>query len=235
MRKTFVICLLILFCASAYAQKRISADVEIKQLTDGKVSTITKSVYCANNGRLVVYFHQPLEYVMLTDPQGNTKFHFPELDQVMVDNSASTASSDELLSVFLFGRIEDLGLGLIGYSQVSSEILEDGLVRKVFKNTKRTGMPVVEIVYENYLPIFMQSQTPQGAVLNKTYLSKYVQLGMIPFPSRSTAINYGSKGDSTVVRTLYSNFELDSSNPMFEYSVPSTAKEVPLSELFKKQ
>ena len=67
---------------------------------------------------------------METNILGESKIYFPNTNEVYVDNSGAMNASDELLSVFLFGRIDDLGLSLAGYSLKSTETLEAAHVKK---------------------------------------------------------------------------------------------------------
>ena len=96
------------------AQRHVSADVEVKQVAAGKVTTITKSVYCTNNGRLVINFHTPQEYYAITNIIGETRLYMPQGNQVLSDNSGMLSSKDELLYIFMSGRADDLGLGQFG-------------------------------------------------------------------------------------------------------------------------
>ena len=227
--------LLLLFLpALCFAQRRASADVEVKTVIGNNVTTVTKSVYCSNNGRLVTFFHSPLEYILDTNILGESKLYFPSSNGVFVDNSGAFTSVDELLLLALNGRLEDLGLSLSGYKLKSTEILEDGLMKKTFSGMKSELPPSCEIVYKDYLPIYSATLDAAGHVLVKVYYSKYEYLGYLPFPHRSTQIIYNSPKDSTIVRSIYSNVQLDGSDPMFDFTVPQDAQPLDMSELLKK-
>lgn len=216
----------ILSTLPALAQKRVSADVEIKQVSDGKVVTMTKSVYCSNNGRLVIRMHKPVDCYIITNAGGETKVYTPSNNSVTTDNSGLVSSADELLSVFLSGRIDDLGLGLSGYTL--SEVIpeEDGIVRKIYAAHNQGRTFQVELVTKDYLPIYCAYLDNQGNALQKTYLSNYAQVGRMPFPHRTTTITYTPKRDSTVMRTIYSNVCADGNAPEFDFQIPADAKPV---------
>ncbi len=219
----------------ASAQRRVSADVEVKTVTEGNVTTVTKSVYCSNNGRLVAYFHSPFEYVMETDIVGECKFYFPSTNEVFVDNSAGISSRDELLSLLLSGRLlDDLGVSLSGYKLQTTQRLPDGLLKKTYKGV-RTDLPAFcEIVFKDYLPIYSATLTEDGHTLVKVYYSKYENVGYTPFPCRSTEIVYNSVKDSTIIRTIYSNITLDGSDPQFDFAVPEDAKPLDMAPTVQK-
>lgn len=231
-KRSVALSLLLLLSISVYGQRRVQADVEVKNVSGKSVLTTTKSVYCANNGRLVVSFHKPFEYILLTNVNGEATYYLPLTNEVMSENSGMNNSKDEMLSLFLSGRLEDMGLGLYGYTLSSTRVDEDGNVIKTFSARQKDIAPKVEIVYKDYLPIYVAYFDLEGKVTTKTYLSQYRNVGMMPFPHRSTTIMYEKK-DSTIVRTVYSNVKLDTSDPMFDFQVPSDAKAVDLSR-FKK-
>lgn len=220
----------LLISAEVCAQRRLSADVEVKTLIGNNVTTVTKSVYCSNNGRLVICFHTPMEYIMQTDIMGECQLYFPRTNEVYVDNSRTMSSTDELLSIFLAGRIDDLGLSISGYTLDGTENLEGGMMKKSYK-TKREGFPPrAQIVYNNeYLPIYSEALTEDGHISVKVYYSNYKLVGYTPFPFRSTEIIYNSPKDSTIVRTIYSNLVLDGTDAMFDFKIPENAKPMDLT------
>ena len=226
--------LLLLYALTASAQKRVSADVETKTLVGNSVVTATKTVYCSNNGRLVVAVHKPLEYIMETNVNRETRFYFPNTNEVLVENSGMEGASDELLSLFLFGRLEDLGVGLEGYRLLATENVEDGMVKKTFRTEKKELPPFCEIVYKDYLPIFSATLDADRNYITKVYYSQYREVGWLPFPHRSTMITYTSPKDSTITRTIYSNVVLDGDDPMFDFTVPSNAKPMDMSDKNRK-
>lgn len=218
--------LLISLCASA--QRKVGADVEVKQVAKGKVTTVTKSVYCANNGRLVVHFHKPEDYYVVTNLKGETRIYMPEANEVFSDNSNALSSKDELISLFMSGRVDDLGLSLYGY-KLQSSTHEDGLIKKTFASRDKGNAPKVEIVYENFLPIYMASLDGAGKITSKTYFTQYKPTGSFLFPTRNTTVSYVAK-DSVVTRTIYSNIRVDQEDPEFNFEIPANAKAVKLQK-----
>lgn len=225
--------LLILFCIPVCAQRRMSADVETKQVWQGKSVTTTKSVYCASNGRLVVVSHRPVEYTAVTGAKGESRIYFPKTNQVLVDNEGSFASGDDLLSIFFNGRADDLGLSLFGY-RLKSTAMDEGYLRKTFVSPSRDNIPTVVIVYENYLPIYCEYLNAEGITVSKTYFSRYEQFQRFTMPCRMTSISYTSKGDSTVTRTIYSNVTVDGGDNWFDFEIPASAKTMTLKEAAKQ-
>ncbi len=209
-----------------FAQRKVSADVQVKTVVNGKVTTVTKSVYCNSNGRLVTLFRKPMTYYMVTNPKGEMQVYEPGSGQVYAETDPSLSSSADLVWLFMSGRIDDLGLGAYGYKATAS-IREEGLVKKTFTPSDVTR-PVVEIVYENYLPIYCAYTAQDGKLLSKKYLSNYQRFGRFTLPLRVTDIAYGTGRDSSVVRTLYSSVKVDVDDPSFAFEVPADAKPMQL-------
>ncbi|MBO4670455.1 MAG: hypothetical protein J5640_01240 [Bacteroidales bacterium] len=223
-----IICLTLLAAAflPAGAQRKVSADVEVKTVAKGKLSTVTKSVYCTSNGRLVTLYKTPLKYYSIANAKGEYQLYNPKTNEVMSQVDKALSSTTDLVSLCMSGRIDDLGLGFFGY-QVSGTDREDGYVRKTFSHVDPTYHKIL-IVYENYLPIYCEYTSPEGKTVSRKYLSGYRQFGRMMLPLRITDISYGSDRDSTVVRTIYSGVKTDTDDPLFDFSVPADAKPMKL-------
>ena len=224
--KLLIIPLLLLVASPLYAQRKVSADVEVKTVIDGKLTTVTKSVYCTNNGRLVTKFSKPLPYYVVSNSKGEMNLYKPDTNEVLSDYDPSFSSNTELIMLFMSGRIDDLGLSSFGY-KAGSATREEGFVKKSFKSPDTTK-PDVEIVYENYLPIYCEYTAQDGRLLSKKYLSDYKTYGRFILPQRVTDITYGVKRDSSIVRTLYSNVKVDVDDPNFDFQIPADAKPMKL-------
>mgnify|MGYP002625748590 CR=1 FL=1 len=218
-------CLLLLLAAvslPSWAQKKVSADAEIKTVAKGKLSTVTKSVYCTSNGRLVTLFKTPAYYYFITNTKGEARFYTPSTGEVLSQYDPSMSSNSELVMLFLGGHADDLGLAYYGYKTTATS-REEGYIKKKFTPADTT-LPSVEIVYENYLPIYCEYTAPDGKLLSRKYLDEYTRYGRFILPLRITDISYGPKDrDSTVVRTIYSGVKVDVDDPAFSFEVPADA------------
>ena len=225
LRKIIVLAILVFcFSHSAPGQRRVSADVEVKQVFKGRVSTIVKSVYCANNGRLVIAFREPERYFVVANAKGESKMYMPQSNEVFVDNEGLVNSSDELIYIFMSGRSSDLGISREGYRLSATE--RDGeYIRKTFVCESNGNVPRVIIAFKNFLPVYCEYQNNGGEAVGKTYFSNYQYNSRLTLPTRITNISYsGEKRDSTVTRTVYSNLRIDIDDPNFDFEVPSDAK-----------
>ncbi|MBO4455920.1 MAG: hypothetical protein J5759_05675 [Bacteroidales bacterium] len=171
-------------------------------------------------------YKTPLKYYSIANSKGEFQLYNPESNEVMSQYDPSLSSTTELVSIFMSGRVDDLGLGFLGY-RLAETGREEGYVKKTFKHSDPLH-PVVNIVYDNYLPIYCEYISPEGKVINRKYLSNYQQFGRMTLPLRSTDISYGNGRDSTVVRTIYSSVRIDTEDPAFDFSVPADAKPMKL-------
>ena len=226
----FITAAALLVPAGASAQRRISADVEVKQAAGGKVATVNKRIFCSLDGRIVVHFLKPEDYIVTSNVKGETRIFIPRTNEVVVDNTSAMTSQDELISVFMSGRAEDLGLGMYGY-RLQSTTREDGLIKKTYVTDKEGDVPKVEIVYENFLPIYCGYVSASGKTISKTYYSKYVPAGRTMIPTRTTSITYTSQKDSSVMRTIYSDIRVDDNDTYYDFQVPAGAKVVTSTNL----
>lgn len=227
-RKIICLALLIAVFLPATAQKKVSADVEVKTVAKGKLSTVTKSVYCTSNGRLVTLYKTPVEYYHIVNAKGENQIYTPSTGEVLSRYDSELGSGTELIMLFLNGRIDDLGLGYFGYRPGPAS-KEEGYTKKTF-TSQDPSRPKVEIVYEDYLPIYCAYTAPDGKLLSKKYLGNYERFGRFVLPLRITDIEYGKGRDSIVTRTIYSSVRIDQDDPAFSFTVPADAKPMKIEE-----
>ncbi|MBR4810109.1 MAG: DUF4292 domain-containing protein [Bacteroidales bacterium] len=171
-------------------------------------------------------YKTPYTYYSVANAKGELQLYNPSTNEVTTQYDPSLSSNTDLLGIFMSGRVDDLGLGFLGF-RVTDTGREDGYVKKTFSHTD-PYYPKVTIVYENYLPIYCEYTSPEGKTISRKYFSNYQQFGRMMLPLRSTDISYGSGRDSTVVRIIYSGVKIDTDDPAFDFSVPADAKPMKL-------
>ena len=128
-----------------------------------------------------------------------------------------------------------MGLGLYGYKLSSTSKEEGGLLKRTYLPiSPGKGVSKVELVLENYLPIYLAYYDSAGSVVSRTYLSSYSRFSNLMLPLRVTSVQYMAKKDSSLVRTVYSNVRIDGNDPRFDFKVPADAKPVKSSKAGKK-
>ena len=235
MFRRLLITAFILISIPVAAQRRVSAAMEVKTLYGGKVTTVGSKVFCASSGRLVQVFESPYLYYTVTNPDGEFKIYIPGTNEVYSERKEDFSDKDNLLYLFMSGHGDDLGLGLYGYRLSSTTREEGGLLKRTYlPSAPGKGVAKVELVQENYLPIYLAYYNDKGAVVSKTYLSSYNRFSNLMLPLRVTSVQFTSKKDSTLVRTVYSDVVVDGQDPMFDFKVPADAKPVKSSKAGKK-
>ena len=234
LRRSLISVLLLLACLSAQAKKRVFVEAEVKNLVDGKVTTVTKRLLCERDGRLVTVTHTPTKSYLIRTLKGEAKLYLPSTNEVlsMVDPMFSTSS--ELVYIFLIGHTDDLGLISMGYTLKSSRYDENGYLVRSYTTTKKDIAPYAELVLKDYLPIYAEYKDHTGKTLAKSYLSGYDVNSRFVFPTRVTDITFNlEKKDSTITRTIFSGLDISGTDPDFDFQVPKDAKpaENPLKKL----
>ncbi len=103
----------------------------------------------------------------------------------------------------------------------------DGTVKRVYvPSLPGKGAAKIELVLENYLPIYLAYFNEGGSIVSKTYLSSYSRFSNLMLPLRVTSVQYTSKKDSTLTRTLYSNVTVDGNDGLFDFRVPADARPI---------
>lgn len=233
-RSLISVLLLIIAAVSSQAQKRVSVQAEIKNLADGKVTTVTKRILCDRNGRLVTVSLKPSRFYLIQNLKGEAKLYVPSSNEVYSMIDPMLSSGGELLYIFLSGHTGDLGLVSAGYMLKSSEYDGEGYLKRTYVTGKQNAAPMVDVVLKDYLPIYTEYKDNSGNTLGKTYLSGYDINSSFVFPTRVTEITYNrEKKDSTVTRTVYTLPDISGTDPDFDYQVPKGAKpaENPLKRL----
>ena len=234
-RRGLIITALFIISMSASAQRRVSADMEVKTLYGGKVTTVTSKVFCTSTGQMVQVFQSPSPYYTITNPNGEFKLYVPSTNEVYSERKEDFSDRDDLLYLFLSGRSDDMGLGLYGYKLASTSKEEGGLLKRTYlPMSTGKGASKVELVLENYLPIYLAYYDSSGTVVSRTYLSSYTRFSNLMLPLRVTSVQYMAKKDSSLVRTVYSNVRVDGDDPMFDFKVPADAKPVKAAKAGKK-
>ena len=228
-RRIFVFSFLLLTALFAQAQKRISADVQIKQMRNHKVVTVEKTIYYQRDGKFVTHFTKPEEYISITNTLGETKVYTPRANEVMTINDKMYSSKNELLHTFLSNSYSDLGLGEFGFKVISQKKVGNKVVKTYRTSDARfEDISKVEIAFENQMPVYCAFFNAKQQATRKVYYSAYEHFGTFSLPLRITEIDYQSAKDSVLSRQIYSNIQIDRfrGKTYFDYKIPSSAKKV---------
>jgi len=212
-----------------YSIDRIAASIVTRQVQKGKSITLKGDVYYQRNGNMVTHFTYPVEYIVIANRLGETKVYDPLKNTVMQYQNFLFSTQSSQFYYFLSGKISDMGLLSIGYVQ-DKTYNENGLLVTEWKlktPSKKALIQRIKIVYDGERPVYMHYQDGAGKVFRKVYYYNYQPLDTYTFPATTTEIIY-EKGDSTVSRTNYTDFKLNTMAPgaWFNYTIPANAATV---------
>ena len=236
MRKLLLILSLFLLPLQMVAQQRVSVDVKIVQVAQGKKVTTERSIYLTNDGKMIAEQHRPVHLISLANSLGETRIYDPKKNEVAMVNDKELASGKDVVAMFAWGSYNDMGLSAYGFQQ-SSVRYENGLTIKTFTPKSFTTISQVELIFQDHLPICMIYYNGKFQPLRKVYFSNYKQ-DRIPMPMRITEVEYTTPGDSIVRLSTYSNLLVGTAanSEMFNFKVPANAKRtnVDLNQLMGK-
>jgi len=207
--------------------ERVSADMTIRQVQQGKSVTLRGSLYYQRNGNLVTHFVYPKEYMIVANKLGETKLYDPVKNTVVAYQNFLFSTQSSQFYYFFSGKVSDMGLTRIGYVQ-DKTYNEAGMLVTEWKlktPDKKAAIQRIKIVYDGQRPVYMHYEEAGGRVFRKVFYYNYQMLDTYYFPATTTEILY-DKGDSVVSKTNYSDFKLNESTSAawFNYTIPRNAK-----------
>jgi len=207
--------------------ERISADMTIRQVQQGKSVTLRGSLYYQRNGNLVTHFVYPKEYMIVANRLGETKLYDPAKNTVVQYQNFLFSTQSSQFYYFFSGKVSDMGLTRIGYVQ-DKTYNEAGMLVTEWKlktPDKKAVIQRIKIVYEGQRPVYMHYEEAGGRVFRIVFYYNYQMLDTYYFPATTTEILY-DKGDSVVSKTNYTDFKLNENTAAawFNYAIPRNAK-----------
>lgn len=218
---------IIVLSGSPRTIERISADMTIRQVQQGKSVTLRGSLYYQRNGNLVTHFVYPKEYMIVANKLGETKLYDPVKNTVVQYQNFLFSTQSSQFYYFFSGKVSDMGLTRIGYVQ-DKTYNEAGMLVTEWKlktPDKKAAIQRIKIVYDGQRPVYMHYEEAGGRVFRKVFYYNYQMLDTYYFPATTTEILY-DKGDSVVSKTNYTDFKLNESSTTgwFNYTIPRNAK-----------
>jgi outer membrane lipoprotein-sorting protein len=206
---------------------RISANMTIRQVQEGKSVTLRGALYYQRNGNMVTHFVFPREFMIVANKLGETRLYDPTKNTVVQYQNLLFSTQSSQFYYFFSGKIADMGLTRIGYVQ-DKTYNEGGMLVTEWKlktPDKKATIQRIKIVYDGQRPVYMHYEEASGRVFRKVFYYNYQLLDTYYFPATTTEILY-DKGDSVVSKTNYTDFKINetSATGWFNYSIPRNAK-----------
>lgn len=221
--------LFLLLALPLAAQGRLSADVTIRQVHNGKSIRVEKQLFYSAAGNLVVHYTYPQEYYMLTNTLGEMQVYQPAAGEVMQVADAEFSSQSEFFALFLRPDYADLGLVRAGFAL--REVKREGKDQiKTYRpaNLDSRNIGRVVVVCRDGKPIYSAFYDHADLLVRKVYYSRYTTLPSFTFPTSVTQISYNAAGDSVIKKEEYRNVRTSGFAPdaPFDFQVPANARRV---------
>lgn len=236
LRAVFSLLIVTLFFGFVADSRRIMAHMESEKLISGKKIVIRGDVfYNQAEGKMIVHYTYPQDYFYVSNTLGEVKMYLPESNQVMIQRNPILSSQNDVLYYFLSNKISDLGLKDAGFKLADTKV-EDRNVITTWTPPAPANKKVskVEIVHQNFVPIYSAYFDLDEKISKKIYYSKYFQTNEAMIPQLITEIEYIPTGDSIISRKKYSEIKtgFSAQSHYFDFSVPGDAKLVTFNENF---
>ena len=209
------------------AIEKLSVDMTIRQVQQGKSVTLKGSLFYRQNGNMVTHFIYPREYMIVANKLGETRLYDPVKNTVIQYQNFLFSTQSSQFYYFFSGKISDMGLTRIGYVQDKTYNEGSLLVTewKLKAPDKKASIQRIKIVYDGQRPVYMHYQEAGGRVFRTVFYYNYQMLDAYFFPATTTEILY-DKGDSVVSKTNYTDFRLNerATGAYYNYTIPPNAK-----------
>lgn len=209
------------------AINKIYAELETRQLKDGKYMTVKGEICYEGNGNMVSHYFYPKDYVLLSNNKGEVKLYEPSTNTVVLTQNNAFSSQTSEFYYFFAGKLADMGLSDIGYVQEKVYPEKDLMVSlwKLKKPDAKRQVQKIKLVHQRQSPVYMHYEDGKGAIVRKVYYYGYTQLQDVSFPATSTEVMFSGK-DSSVTKSVFRNFRLNeqATSQYFNYKIPSNAK-----------
>ncbi len=201
--------------------------MESRTLHKGKKVTTKAEIYfTAKDGRMLTNFTSPTEIILIVNDKGEAQHYNVKKNSVFSYQDESLSSNTQTLYYFFTGKTQDLGLPAAGFRLMKTRKEDKLVIAEWAPINPRNDIQKIELVYDNFLPIYAGYTNNGGAILKKVYFSDYYHSSKMSIPQKITEINYLEDKDSLINQTRYFNIKEDNQaiSDFFQYKVPKNAK-----------
>jgi hypothetical protein len=209
---------------------RVSLHVVNKTLKNNKVITFESDIYYKGNERkMLTKFTRPSNYLMMHSATGESQVFDPVKNEVQLLHHDFLKTENHLLYFFFSNQIQNLGMNEAGYHLVNTRKENGSLISTYQPNAEnKEDIIKVEMVHENFAPIYAAFYNSKGWISRKIYYSDYHSYDRFLLPGRITEITYSAPKDSIISKTVLSDVKTGKQavSEYFDFEVPGNAKVV---------
>ncbi len=186
------------------------------------------SLYDGETGKIISHYLSPKEFYKTINQKGETTIYTPDDNTVTFLQNSQYSSSNELLYYFVNNQTQDMGLKHEGFSQTDTRREDNYIITTWQAPPAMKAVSSVELVSENFLPVYAQYFNHKGKILKKIYYYNYYKSSRFCLPRKITEITYTADNDSTVRRTTYSDIQTgdDLDDQLFNFKIPEDAEKI---------
>ncbi|HOP02943.1 MAG TPA: hypothetical protein PL017_00470 [Tenuifilaceae bacterium] len=205
----------------------ISAKLKVQKASQGKKIVIEADVfYLIDSKEIRMYYIYPEEFIFFSNILGETKMYFPKKNEVILQQNDIFSADTDILFLFLTQNMSEMGLKQMGFELTESKYDNNYHITKWASPESSKGIAEIELVFEDFVPIFTSFISNEKNTLSKTYYDNYQEFNNHYIPLTITEISYINNNDSIVSRKEYSDLRYGSqvSSDMINFKIPDNAK-----------
>ncbi|WP_010665586.1 LolA family protein [Marinilabilia salmonicolor] len=208
---------------------QVSVDALYQNYQKGNLfSAEASSFYDGQTGKIVTHYLSPTEFYKTINAKGETTIYLPDENTVSFMQNSHYSSKTELLYFFVNNLTQDMGLKHEGFTQIDTRREDNYIITTWQAPPGMQAVSSVELVSENFTPIYAQYFDNKGAVKRKIYYYDYYIGPQFVLPKKITEISYTTDNDSTIRRTTFSNIKtgFEADDKLFDFKIPEDAQKV---------
>ncbi|WP_139035370.1 hypothetical protein [Anaerophaga thermohalophila] len=226
---TFLSFLLFPEVTSQNYQGKVSIEALHQVYHEGNLFNAKSAIlYDGESSEIIFHYFQPEEFYKKINSLGEITIYNPGKNTVTFTQNSQYSSSNELIYYFVNNQIQDMGLRKEGFTPVNTERDGKYVVATWQAPPGMRAISTVELVFDNFLPVFAEYVDNNGKSLKKIYYYDYIHLENFSFPKKITEVAYTARQDSTVKRTTFSDIcsGKDIQMDIFNFKIPSDAEKI---------
>lgn len=186
--------------------------------------------YQQKDGKMVSVYSDP-NILVTTNNKGEATVYDFKSNKVGTKQNASYSSEGSYFYFFLSNKSSDLGLKDMGFKLNDTKFENQRVITTWIPPQALTSVLLkVELVLENYKPIYMAYYNGNNKIIRKVFYYNYQTFaGYVPLPLTVTEIAYFDDGDSSITKTTYSDVLVNEKVTDLKYvnfKIPADAKKL---------
>jgi hypothetical protein len=225
--------LILFFITAVHAQQSVSlmqVKMNSRTANKGKYTQEAADIwYQQKDGKMISSFADP-KMIIITNNKGEATLYDVAKNTVASRQNGAYSTQGSYFYFFLSNKASDLGLKEMGFHLNDTKFDQQRVITSWTPPMQLSTMLLrVELVLENYHPIYMAYYDIKNKIIRKVFYYKYQTFaGQVALPLAVTEINYFD-ADSAVTKTTYSDVLINEQVTDLTYlnfKIPADAKKL---------